>query len=287
MFPNLKNKKFLDLTSNEHFTVVDQFEDIAVLDNKSRISVKRLLDKNYFDEYIDPKSFLNQNYDFFAEKIKSIPQDVINKIDDDNVNESLILPYDPEEEKRALLEKVKQMNPTSAMQSQFDQFKDFMEDPNIPLVDQNPNIQVVTPQNYPQVNQPQQPIQVDPMVAMFNNMKRNTDFNITINIDGKIPRPDFIELMEDSYEVSIIEHLSNEFVKNILENPDIIKEKVKSEINKIVYKTKSEKKPNTEAKSKRPTKSRKQTKTTPEIQKESTPMRKKLPPRRKVIDEGQ
>ena len=56
---------------------------------------------------------------------------------------------------------------------------------------------------------------------MFKNVKRNTEFKINLKVDGKIPRLDFIEMMEDSYEISIIEYLADEFTDNILRNPSI------------------------------------------------------------------
>ena len=67
----------------------------------------------------------------------------------------------------------------------------------------------------------------DPMINLFKNVKKNTDFKISIEILNKIPRPDFIEMMEDSYEVSIIDYLSDEFTKKIISDPSIIKDKIK------------------------------------------------------------
>ena len=76
----------------------------------------------------------------------------------------------------------------------------------------------------------------DPMINLFKNVKKNTDFKISIEILNKIPRPDFTEMMEDSYEVSIIDYLSDEFTKKIISDPSIIKDKIKEEIKRIVYK---------------------------------------------------
>jgi hypothetical protein len=42
-------------------------------------------------------------------------------------------------------------------------------------------------------------------------------------------------MMEDSYEVSIIDFLSDEFTKEVLNNPQIIKESIKNKIKEIVY----------------------------------------------------
>jgi hypothetical protein len=80
-----------------------------------------------------------------------------------------------------------------------------------------------------------QPPVEDPIITMFKNCKRNKDFKISLDIEDKIPRPDFIEMMEDSYTTSIIEFLADEFTNNLLQNPNIIKEKIINEIKTIVY----------------------------------------------------
>ena len=251
MFPNLKSKKFIDISNNNTVTVIDQFENIAILDNSQRIDVKRLLDTNFFDNFIDPKTFFNENnYQIFTEKIKSIPNEAIVSMKD---NDSMVIEYDPEEEKRILQEKAKSMfsNTNSSTQNQLDKFKGIVDEDELPrlpstsvsIVD-DPVKEVNRPIQVPKT-QPQnqvQPTKEDPMITMFKNIKRNTEFKISIDIINKIPRPDFIEMMEDSYEVSIIEFLSKEFTKSIINDPSIIENKIKEEINNLVYKKNETKK---------------------------------------------
>lgn len=57
MYPNVINKKFINLTNSSTVLVTEQLGDVAVLDDGSRMSLVKLLDKNVFDEYIDPNSF--------------------------------------------------------------------------------------------------------------------------------------------------------------------------------------------------------------------------------------
>ena len=71
---------------------------------------------------------------------------------------------------------------------------------------------------------------------MFRNVKRNTDFNIKFEVNNKIPRLDFIEMMEDSYNTSIIDFLAEEFTNQILMNPHLIKNKIKDQINLMLHK---------------------------------------------------
>mgnify|MGYP000936755767 CR=1 FL=1 len=244
MFPDLKNKKFIDISNNQTVTVVDQFENIAILNNDTRVNVSKLLDRNYFDECIDPNTFFDEkNLQVFTEKIKSIPNDIINNLKDDDG--PAVLPYDPEEEKRNIEQKYQINNVPDALKNQMDKFKDLIEDEDdmyIQTVSQKEN-KSNKEVDTKYINQDSNKKQIDhkqeiddPMINLFKNVKKNTDFKISIEILNKIPRPDFIEMMEDSYEVSIIDYLSDEFTKKIISDPSIIKDKIKEEIKRIVYK---------------------------------------------------
>ena len=237
MFADVKNKKFVDLSTNETVKVIDQFENIAVLNNKTRIDVRRLTDTTYFDEYIDPQSFFGErDYSIFTDKIKSIPNDILEKIDD-NINQSAIIEVDIADEKRALQRKADELykseNPIQKANSQLEKFKDIIDEE--PYVDPKPFIQPVVQVTTVTPSTPS-PIQVvsDPIINMFKNTKKNTDFKLTISFEDKIPRLDFIEMMEDSYETSIIDYLSSEFTNQILSDPSFIKRQIKEEINRMI-----------------------------------------------------
>ena len=75
----------------------------------------------------------------------------------------------------------------------------------------------------------------DPIITMFKRTKRNVDFKISVDISDKIPRLDFIEMMEDSYEISMIDFLADEFTNKILQNPSLIRESVKNRIKQLVF----------------------------------------------------
>lgn len=294
---NYKNRKFTDLTNGRVFEVIDQFEDIAILSDKSKIKVNRLLDKNFYDEYIDPKNFFKNEslLSNFAEKIRQLPQDALHRADNspretnmisenrspvtdlNNLsgstvvkpafNESAILPYDQEEEKMELMRKAKSMygdvTVDESLRRQNEAFRNMLADdnPNVPVVEPHrprPDVilnerridpaidevqrvevnrddkgDVVSSTIYNGYNPPPKP--KDPMTEMFQNVKRNTKFSIELKIDNKIPRIDFIEMMEDSYSTSIIDFLAEEFTNNLLSNPASIKQMIKSKIESMVY----------------------------------------------------
>ena len=76
---------------------------------------------------------------------------------------------------------------------------------------------------------------VDPIVIMFKGVKRSVDFNLDLKLENKIPRLEFIELMEDSYDKSIIEFLAEEFMNELLKDPKSLKERISNKIREMVY----------------------------------------------------
>jgi hypothetical protein len=253
----MKNRRFKDLSNDRIVKVTDQFEDIIILDGKNKIKVNQLLDKRLFEEYVDPSSFFNNEslINSFTEQIKKIPlDDWNNRIPAEemgydnkdlypNINESAVLPYDPEIEKQELLKKaqtVYNMGTTNELvQKQREALRDILEeDEEINQVVQNlPINNSVTQQQPNQIIQQiiKEDKKMDPILEMFKNVKRNTSFKIEFTVENKIPRVDFIEMMEDSYNTSIIEFLAQEFTDDILKDPSIIKERIKKKLMDLVY----------------------------------------------------
>ena len=251
----LKNKKFTDIKTGKVLTVIDQFENIAILSDKTKIDARKLLDRSSYDEYIDPNNFFKteSTLNYFADKIKSIPNDVIEKIQDNGdihvpsvsgfsptTNESAVLPYDHEDERRMLEEKVRQMTPqmkNSPTNNQFEMLKDIIgsddEAPSFiktdgpkPTNDIQRNVNNNVSKNTDQ----------DPIQLLFKSTKKNQPVNISLDFEYLIPRSDLIKMLEDSYDESIIDYLTNEFTSNIIGNPILIKQKIKEKITNIVYK---------------------------------------------------
>jgi len=272
-----KHKKYTDLITGKVVEVIDEFDDIVILDNRTKLKVNKLLDKNLFDDYIDPRDFFRNEslVNAFTEKIRQIPNETLskekNKFDPydppllknygdpmrPSFDEPAVLPYDPEEEKRQLLEKAKNMykNPKVESQRQYDTLKSIIEETEMEIKeDKNPNIintineNITSSSKVETVETSRNSIQnqsIDPIIQMFRNAKRNTNFNIKLELQNKIPRLDFIEMMEDSYNTSIIDFLAEEFTNELLLNPQVIKDRIKSQISSMVYpKEKNEVTPN-------------------------------------------
>lgn len=269
---NLRDKSFRNNLTGEVVRILDSFEDIAILEDKSRVDARHLLNPGLFtevssqtvqsvnesifntievEEVIPENFFSNQGaYNSLADKIKNIPQHLIKddpnagqafvRIEDpdgnptttafDNAvptNESAVIQVSPEDERAALAAKYGVVNPTPP-------------DEEVQVIQVNREevpslVNEEAKQNWNNEQIKVQPVVEDPIIRMFKGVKRSLDFNVSIDIDNKIPRVDFIEMMEDSYETSIIDFLADEFTNNIVSNPQMIKEMIKAKINEVVY----------------------------------------------------
>lgn len=255
---SLANKVFRNNKTGETIRVIDSFENIAILENRQKIDVTKLMDPNQFTEQIDPSSFFNNQdaYNALTEKIKSIPVnnivdesgDVVSiNVDGSNdiyrpaIEESAIIMSSEEDEMAELARKYgATLDNGDAITKQAAAFDKLLNPEK--SVDEQPVTQVVV-NNQPnmEVNReytqpPVQRIEVeDPIITMFKRTKRNVNFNVSVEISDKIPRLDFIEMMEDSYEISMIDFLADEFTNKILNDPSQIRETIKSKIKQLVY----------------------------------------------------
>ena len=202
-----------------------------------------------YTEQIDPKNFFNNQgaYNNLAEKIKSIPTDKIRddgggevmiNVDGNNsfggakpaMNESAIIMTTEEEERAELAKKYGVTTPQNDVAKQNQAFAKLLGEEEVQTVEVNRDV----PRVEQKVSQPTQKVE-DPIITMFKNVKRIKEFSISLEIKNKIPRTDFIEMMEDSYNTSIIDFLATEFTDNILKNPHLIEDMIKQKIKEIVY----------------------------------------------------
>ncbi len=249
---NLTNKSFKNNQTGEIVRIVDSYQNIAITEQKERIDSSRLLDNRYYSEYIDPKSFFSDSgtYNVFAEKILNID---LSKVPEDETsfqvdsvtpgvlpatNESAVIISDDYDEVEELKRKYGATLDMSAINKQNEAFSKILEEES-PTIVVNGQQQVQTSVTYTQPDVVQRIEVDDPIITMFKNVKRGVDFSLNLNVDGKIPRYDFIEMMEDSYETSLIDFLAEEMTRKVLSNPGLIKDKIIEEIKSRVYSNKN------------------------------------------------
>lgn len=248
---SISNKTFKNNRTGETIKVIDSFEDIAILENKGKEKVSNLMNPELYTEQIDPSNFFNTQgaYNVLAEKIKNIPadkikdepgQEVIVNIDGQNqfrpqTNESAIIQVSEDDERAEIARKYGvETNSQNDIQKQNEAFAKLLSEDDEVVVS-SPLKTQIQPVMKDLITQPVIQSVEDPIITMFKNVKRNKDFSITLEIKNKIPRPDFIEMMEDSYNTSIIDFLASEFTDNLLRNPHIIEDMIKQKIKELVY----------------------------------------------------
>jgi hypothetical protein len=247
---SLSNKTFKNNATGEVVKVIDSFENIAVLENKGKADVSQLLNPDLYTEQIDVSNFFNTQgaYNSLADKIKNIPADKIRddaggevmiNVDGNNsfgakpaMNESAIVMTTEEDERAELARKYGVNTPQNDVDKQNQAFAKLLGEEEVVQT-----VQVNRDQPRVEAQRPVQPVQIveDPIITMFKNVKRSKDFSISLEIKNKIPRPDFIEMMEDSYNTSIIDFLAAEFTDNLLKNPQIIEDMIRQKIKEVVY----------------------------------------------------
>ena len=260
----MNGKKFRDNRTGEVVKVIDAFENIAILENKQKVDVRRLTDTNYFTEEIDPASFFNNQgaYNNLAEKIKNIPTNDI--VDDGPVNinpvvnysdnsykppvdDSAIIVSSIDDEREELARKYGvNLDNTQAMAKQNEAFAQILGEEGVdelPVVPQSTvyrtdeQVQRVEVRRDDEGEVLQRPIakQEDPIHVMFRNAKKVVEFDLDLKLINKIPRLDFIEMMEDSYEKSIIDFLASEITNELLRDPQNLKFQISEKIKEMVY----------------------------------------------------
>ena len=286
---NLANKSFKDNRTGEVLKVIDSFENIAILENKTKIDSRRLMDTNYFTEQVDPRlteqidpsNFFNNQgaYNSLFEKIKTLPTDelpfddtmsnsgkTVVKTDDSYKsliqNESAVVYSSIDDERAELAKKYGVIDNTESLEKQNDAFTRILGDDStdeLPVLPRKPgqkdeivqrvevnrdeagevtnSIVVNNKQDLEYQKQYSQPIE-DPVHTMFKGIKRSVEFSLDLNLENKIPKLEFIEMMEDSYEKSIIDFLANDITQSILNNPNFLRDKIKDKINDMVYNAK-------------------------------------------------
>ena len=244
---------------NENFTV---FSDNTTVETKYLLDKKYFTELpqetgqttslQSQNKYSDPTEIFNRSNSLFEQSLFNQINSVVNNLPpnidySNNINAgSTVTVYDPEDEKDEISRKYglnsnkdqvsrrakelaeiqsnNLLNSQNLAQTQVQkkQFKEMLLNENMPVSDNKTEVIV---ENVVE-NSTYNISTVDPIVTMFKKAKRNLNFKLTIEIDEKIPRLDFIEMMEDSYETSIIDYLAQEFTKSIITNPSLIKDAI-------------------------------------------------------------
>lgn len=276
---NLANKSFRDNRTGEVIKVIDSFENIAILENKTKIDTRRLLDANYYTEYIDPNQFIQTTstsaYNSIFETIKNIPTNgipmddeevAVSPIVQDNVYRTVdegpaIVQSSVEDEKAELARKYgASIDSGAQINRQSEAFARILGEESrseLPFVEQRTEpvqrVEIVRDDEGEVVSSEyttpvQKIVEVQPVVEkdpyeMFRGIKRSVEFKLDLPLTNRIPKPQFIEMMEESYDKSIIEFLAHDITEEIMRNPESLRKSIEEKIREMVYGEPEEKTP--------------------------------------------
>ena len=266
---NLANRSFMDNRTGEVIKVIDSFENIAILENKTKVDVRRLLNSEHYTEYIDPKKFIDNTssniHNSIFESIKSIPTNNIqfDEVDGEirvtpdnnmtttnrNFDEPVVYTSSIEDEKAELAKKYGvSIDNTMEQNRQNEAFSRLLGEDS---VDELPVVKKYTPnENVQRVEVVRDDSTGDVLAndvvnkittekkdpwEMFRGIKRGIEFKLDLPLTNKIPKLEFIEMMEESYDKSIIEFLAQDITHEILRNPETLRGSIEAKIREMVY----------------------------------------------------
>jgi len=182
--------------NNTHKKVVNTDENFAYFADGARIKKEVLITK--YEEVMDPNAFFNT-----TSGLEGLAKD-INKIDSNAITEN-ITPHP-------------NVNNLDTGTTQIINNNQKEETPEITRID-NSGLKPAPPQNE----------------NFFSKIKRNNVINIDFSVEEKFPELEFVRMMNDNYETSIIEHFAREIVEKMIFDPEILLESIKNSITEIVY----------------------------------------------------
>lgn len=75
---------------------------------------------------------------------------------------------------------------------------------------------------------------VNPLETMFKMFKNNYTVELKLNIEEKIPNPQFIGMIQENVEADAIEYYANLISKKVLSDPNIIKDRIYKQLKSII-----------------------------------------------------
>ncbi len=75
----------------------------------------------------------------------------------------------------------------------------------------------------------------NPAYEMFKNVKRSIPFKMSLELSKLLPKKEFIQMWEESYEISMIEYLAEEFLRELLSNPETLKIQIIEKMNEQIF----------------------------------------------------
>lgn len=190
--------------------VIKEDADFAYLSGGAAIKKTTLLSS--YDEYMDPNTFFNTSSNALGSLADQLKENVQNANTSGYIDERTHVSVN---------------DPNVGMQSkptvqQVETILGNNPTPSSPTYQQAPINHYTTPSNSPED-------------VLFRKMKKPDSIDIVLSFKEKIPGRDFIRLMNDNFETSIIDYLAKDFTDKFLMNPELLEIQIKTFLNKLIY----------------------------------------------------
>jgi hypothetical protein len=76
----------------------------------------------------------------------------------------------------------------------------------------------------------------------FKKMKRNNDVTINVKFVERIPKLDFIKMMDENFDQGVMDYLIDDITEKIIASPQIISAQVRDQLTELIYKKDKKKK---------------------------------------------
>lgn len=254
----MSDSVFVDKTTGEQVTIINEDVNFYVLNNSVRIK-KDVFAKKYEQKMeIDPTNFFNTQYSSkdpllnLANQLKNMDTSKIPDIPDGpgtrvkfienpvvladsslppgaaikqpQMEESITL---TPEQRKAMLEEWRRTQPGAQIPEVQERNWDELEDERL-LNGDKP----ITTKIPPKVEEPK----VDPLQMMFKMFKSNYPVKLNIEIEENIPNPTFIGMVQENVEADAIDYYANLISDKLLKDPTKLKSIVYEQLKVIINK---------------------------------------------------
>ncbi len=245
----MSNSIFIDKQTGEKVRILNEDSNFYVLDNN--VSIKKEIFSKKYDQLqeIDPTSFFTSKVSNdpllnLANQLKTLDT---SKISDSETTGTKVkytppvvisdtslpngIPLKQEQEDKIILT-------PDQKKALLDDWRKTQPGAQIPAVQErnwNDDDERMLNGDKPIIPKSQEP-KVDPMQMMFKMFKNNYPVKISVSVDGNIPSPQFIGIIQENIEADAIKYYSDQISDKILKDPEKLKAEIYNQLKCIVNK---------------------------------------------------
>lgn len=208
-------------------SVMNEDDNFAYFDGN--VSVKKYLLGTKYEEYLDPAEFFNKSQSSLSQMAEQIKKydGPVNESAHTGTSVNVQNVYTKSVVDDKVVHPVEKHN--SHQVNTQSQHQHYNFDNPQPQHQQNHN----QPVNHYEHQRPQ--VQENPEEALFKKLKRSLKMEFDLKVQEMVPTVEFIKMMNDNFETSIIDYLSNQIISKLLSDPQSLRKQIKDQMETTVY----------------------------------------------------